>query len=153
MTRRNVEEEITARLDKMLSFEQPLPATSDGKVNVAALVRMLGLKAADTQYFHKIDSIKTAVNALAAEQGLAPIGARTEQAAADKKLLNRIAEQGRRAREIEIGAITNASLVEALSEDLRGARAEIVRLRRENTSLRERLALVEDCGFLFGDQP
>jgi len=88
-----------------------------------------------------------------AQTSLAPIGARTEQAAADKKLLNRIAEQGRRAREIEIGAITNASLVEALSEDLRGARAEIVRLRRENTSLRERLAMVEDCGFLFGDQP
>ena len=147
--RRNVEEDITSRLDSFLSKKASLPATVDGKVNVAALVRDLGLKASDSQYFFKIEAIKRAVNALAEDQGLAPIGARADLSAADKKILGRIAEQGRRAMEVEAGAVNNAALVNALTTELQAAQAEIIKLRRENATLRERLVLVDECGFLF----
>lgn len=68
-----------------------IPATNDLKVNVSGLCRALGLPPSDAQHFHRKEELKLAVNAVAEERGLAPIGAHA-QSIEDKLVLGRIAD-------------------------------------------------------------
>ncbi|WP_128080106.1 hypothetical protein [Roseicella frigidaeris] len=146
MPKRDVEADIAGRLEAFLHDGRRLPATKDGKVNVLALCHTLGLPVADAQHFYKKDSLKAAVNAIAREHRLLPIGARVEAAVADKIVEDRIAATARRAAE-DGRAATEATVAnEALMENLREARAEIARLRLENTALQERLRLLAEQG-------
>lgn len=72
-----------------------LPKTIDGKVNVEGLVKALIerepelVKRSDTQHFHNRKALKEAVDQVAAQMELAPIGARTrspEERLADARI-------------------------------------------------------------------
>jgi hypothetical protein len=53
-----------------------LPVLPEGKVNVVAIVRALGLRPADQKYFHTKPEIRDLVNAFAETQGVKAIGSR-----------------------------------------------------------------------------
>uniref|UniRef100_Q07NR9 Uncharacterized protein n=1 Tax=Rhodopseudomonas palustris (strain BisA53) TaxID=316055 RepID=Q07NR9_RHOP5 len=114
-----------------------LPTTSDGKVNVRALVRELGLKETDEQHFYRKTELSGPVNAIAAEQGLRGIGSRLRE---DELFAGVRVIVGRKAAEM-------SDLRRTLSE----REALISSLRAENAALRAKLALIEATGMLFRD--
>jgi len=94
MSKRSVEADLLTRLDRFVAAGHRIPATNDHKVNVSGLCRALGLAPSDAQHFHRKEELKLAVNALAEDQGLAPIGARvlTQE---DKLVQDRFAKLAR----------------------------------------------------------
>lgn len=114
-----------------------LPTTPDGKVNVRALVRELGLKETDEQHFYRKTELSAPVNVLAAEQGLKGIGSRYQE---DEAFAGVRVIVGRNAAEM-------SELRRTLSE----REALIGSLRAENAALKARLALIEATGMPFRD--
>ena len=150
ITKRDVEGDILGRLDRFIAEGGTIPATTDAKVNVLALCRALGLPASDAQHFHRKEAIKSAVSAIGAEQGLAPIGARGgAQDPQEEVLEERLREARGKARADAMAATEASAAVEVLVDNLRAARAEISALQAESRSLRERLRLVEEQGILW----
>lgn len=124
-----------------------LPSTSDGKVNVLALVRELGLKEHATQHFYDVDpkkdELRTLVNALAHRQGLKAIGARAgkgislpEEDLAAKKLIQRQSADNKR-----------------LSERLIELEALVFRQSQEIRQLKAMLRVREETGLLIRSRP
>jgi AcrR family transcriptional regulator len=116
-----------------------LPATADGKINVMALVRDLGLNPSDAQHFHRKRELFDAVNIAAEAMGLAPIGSRALDDEASVSVRAKLARVG--------GAEKKASedLVEALRRnDLLTAENE--RLRQKVLSLECQIASIYETG-------
>lgn len=113
-----------------------LPYTSGGKVNVRALVAALGLGAHQAQHFFRHTILRTAVNSVAEEQGLLPIGSQAdveeEDTMAGKIVANRLRQVQAR----------NSELSKVVAEQA----AALERLRLENVSLREQLRLLSQTG-------
>jgi hypothetical protein len=147
--RLDVERLILDRLDIFIQGGNKLPATGDGKVNVAGLVRCLDLKPSDAQHFFKKEALKVAVNALADEQGLAPVGARAALDQADELLNARIARTSGQARDDARAAAEQSAAASALLVELQEAQREAAALRLERNALEERLRLVEERGVLW----
>jgi hypothetical protein len=85
MIRRNAERELLKVLQPYLDEvvdryrrdgTVTLPVTTDGKVNVTGLCRDLGLSTSDVQYFYRKQALADAVNVVAEELGIDPIGSR-----------------------------------------------------------------------------
>jgi hypothetical protein len=150
MARRDVEADILGRLNAFVEAGGRIPSTVDGKVNVVGLCRELRLPPSDAQHFHKKDTIKSAVNGLAAEQDLLVIGARAESTdPAEEKLEDRIRTAHGRAREDAMAAEEAHAGMAALVEELRAAQAQIAALQVQNRVLEERLRLIEERGLFF----
>jgi hypothetical protein len=145
MAKRNVEGEISALLDDFVASGKPLPTTVDGKVNVLALCRVLGLASSDAQHLHRKESLKTVINALAEDQGLLPIGARA-QTDEDRAVESRIARVAAQAKDDAQAAAEQAAAAAAMLAELRLAQDELEKLRLENQALRARLQIIEDGG-------
>lgn len=146
MSRRDVEAEILSALDTFVGRKGRLPATADGKVNVAALCREIGLRLSDAQHLFRKEGVRTAVNALAEEQGLLRIGARAEREAADQAVHDGIARVGAQARRDAQAATEQSAAAAVLIEELAQARAEIEALKLARASLEARLRIFEDGG-------
>ncbi|KQQ11831.1 hypothetical protein ASF53_16855 [Methylobacterium sp. Leaf123] len=115
-----------------------LPAT-DGKVNVRAVVRQLirrdgRLRPSHEQHFFDKPALRSAVNAIAAEQGLAPIGSRAP-GAEDDALRTRLGRVAREASGLRQVLVEREGLIDAL--------------RRENHALREQMRLLEETGMVL----
>jgi hypothetical protein len=150
MTRRDVTADILDRLSGFIEHGRKLPVTVDGKVNVVALCRDLGLLESDSQHFHRKDALKSAVNGIAAAQGLRGVGARGQPVdEAEATLERRIADANSNARQDALAASEAAAARDALAAELRAAQAEIADLRVENRALAERLRLLEETGLMF----
>jgi hypothetical protein len=151
--RRNVEEDILDRLETHVAKGRPLPAlpSPEGdRVNLLALCRALGLKAADAQHFYRKETVKKTVSALAAEQGLIGVGERGESLDfQETRIEDRIKEVNSRARRDAVAAEETSAALEALVDELHAAQAQIAVLREANRSLEERLRLVEEHGVLW----
>jgi hypothetical protein len=113
-------------------FETTLPSTVDGKVNVRAIVKALGLPVQQEQHFFKNASIRSTVNAVAEEQGLKPIGYRNEQDDADAVVFARMKQVSKRSSDLGQLVAEQAATIEWQ--------------RREIASLREQLRIVEETG-------
>ena len=146
MNRRDVESEVLSALDAFVERGGSLTATADGKVNVAALCRDLGLRPSDAQHLFRKDAVKTAINALADEQKLLPIGARAEREAADQLVHAGIARVGAQARRDAQAATEQSAAATFLVEELAKARSEIETLKLARASLEMRLRIFEDGG-------
>lgn len=146
MAKREVEAEILGALDSFLAQGNALPGTCDGKVNVAALCRALGLRPSDAQHLFRKEALKTVINAMAEEQGLRPIGARTEREAADEAVHDSIARVAAQAMRDAQAAIEQSAAAAVLLDELATAKAEVERLRLENKALRTRLHIFEEGG-------
>lgn len=119
--------------------EATLPATRDGKVNVRGIARSLALRPSQEQHLFRNAELRAAINSVAAEQGLKPVGAHTEADPADKAVADRLKQ------------------VQARSNDLAKAVAELTaiveRQRREIRGYRERLGLLAETGQVFRTEP
>jgi len=146
MSRRDVQAEMLSALDAFVGRGAELPATSDGKVNVAALCRELGLRPSDAQHLFRKEAVKTAINALAEDQGLAHIGARAERDASDEVLRDGMARVATQARKDAQAAAEQSVAASVLLDELVLAQTEVERFRLENESLRFRLQLYEEGG-------
>jgi hypothetical protein len=104
-----------------------------GKVCVRQLVRDLKLGEADEQFFYDKPELAGPVNAIAAAQGVEPIGStsRTEGDAGVRKRLGR-----------------DARTISDLRRSLAEREATVVALREDNARLRARLELVEETGLI-----
>ena len=149
MSRRDVEADVLSALDAFVGRGNRLPATADGKVNVAALCRELGLRPSDAQHLFRKEAVKTVVNALAEEQGLLHIGARADREAADQAIhdgIARVGAQARRDAQAATMAAEQSAAAVVLIEELAQARAEIEALKLARSSLEARLHIFEDGG-------
>lgn len=112
--------------------EPTLPATRDGKINVRGVARALGLRPSQEQHLFRHAELRTALNVVAAEQGLKPIGSQSEADEMDKAVAGRLRQ------------------VQARSGDLMKIVAEqaavIERQRREIDAYRAQLGLLEEGG-------
>ena len=128
-----------------------IPATSENKVNVIALCRELNnVTEADAQHFHKKDEIKEFVNARAIEQGLLPIGHRTQIDDADIELEHRIRQTSAQAKHDAQAAVEATAAQQSLLEELKTVRLELTNKNLEMTALKERLRLIEEAGLFLG---
>ncbi|MBR0688537.1 hypothetical protein JQ594_21605 [Bradyrhizobium manausense] len=116
-----------------------LPATVDGKVNVRALVAALGRPQSQEQHIFRKAELKSAVNAVAVEQGLKPIGNRLPSEELDKAVADRMRRTDMRSSEVSKLAAEQAAV--------------IVKQRRTIESLREQLRMFEETGQVLRTGP
>jgi hypothetical protein len=141
--RRDPEADILDALEAFFQSGAPIPVTVDRKVNVSALTGALGLRPADAQYFHKTPSIKEAVNAVAIDQGILPIGHRADQAKADSIVAGVIAKTANKARADAQGSIEARHAYAALMDEHATSQRRIAELERQLAAAHRRLAEYE----------
>ena len=142
--RRDVEDRILQALDAFVEAGKRLPATSDGKVNVAALCRDLGLRTSDVQHIFRKEAVKTAVSALALDQDLLPVGARAEREAADQACHKVLAKAKSSARRDAQAAAEQSAGALAILAELASTKSEVEGLRLANEALRARIHMFEE---------
>ena len=134
----------TAYLAQPKSNRKPtLPHTTDFKANVAAIAAALEPPLTDGQskYLHRHDELKNLVNLVAEGQGLRPIGARTQEDAADEALKARLVMQAKSSKEDAQAAVEAKAREAALTMELQKALHLIADLEDENMRLRAQLDL------------
>jgi uncharacterized coiled-coil protein SlyX len=109
-----------------------LPATSDGKVNVRAITLAIGRPQSQEQHLFRRPELKAAIDAVAIEQGLKPIGARNQPEDLEKAVVARMRRTDMRSNELSKMVAEQASVIE--------------RQRRTMDSLREQIRLFEETG-------
>ena len=148
MARKKKADLILDAIDEAVAKKFFLPSTNDGKVNVKKLVETLGLKTSDAQYFFKDDGVKTAINAIAEDQGLLPIGHRADMAESDRVVRERLSRVQSSARKEAVSAVESLAAYGALSEELTRLRSDYEAVCCERDALKERLALISEGIFL-----
>lgn len=142
---KSISPEILAKLEPYLEqldqsweaqpegLRQPtLPVTVDGKVNVRAIAKAIGLRQSQEQHFFRKRELAAPINALAQIQQVKPIGSRLLSDRHDKASVDRLAR-----------IVTEKNdLARVLAEK----EAEIETLREENAMLRSRLTQIESTG-------
>jgi hypothetical protein len=115
-----------------------LPSTPDGKVNVRAITLALGRPQSQEQHLFKRPALKSAVNAVAIEQGLKPIGSRLPEDL-EKAIADRMRRTEKRSSEMSKLVAEQASVIE--------------QQRRTIESLREQLRMFEEVGQVLRTAP
>lgn len=115
--------------------EPTLPVNEWGQPCVRELVKTLRLTKHKEQHFYKKAEIKSALNAVATEQGLKPIGTKDAEEAEDKPVADRL-KQANTAR---------SDLAKTLAE----REAVIEQQRRLIASFREQMRLLEETGVVM----
>ncbi|MGE5503960.1 MAG: hypothetical protein ACM31L_06005 [Actinomycetota bacterium] len=153
MVKRDVVADVLGRLDRFVADGGTLPGTNDGKINVSALCRMLGLEPSDAQHFHRKDEIKLTVNALATEAGLLPIGARAEADAREKEITSKIVAVADRAKEDAQDALEARAVAARLQYQVDELIRENGALRARLAAAEERLRFTQETGLVLRDRP
>jgi hypothetical protein len=109
-----------------------LPSTPDGKVNVRAITTALGRPQSQEQHLFKKPELRAAVNAVAAEQGLKPIGDRLREQDLEKEVAAQMRRTNMRSGELSKLVAEQASVIE--------------QQRRTIESLREQVRMFEETG-------
>jgi uncharacterized coiled-coil protein SlyX len=109
-----------------------LPVTTDGKVNVRAVAEASGVGAAREQHLFKRQELRAAINAVAIEQGVKPIGSRQPSEDLEKEVAARLRRTDMRSSELSKLVAEQASTIE--------------RQRRTIEALREQLGAFEETG-------
>jgi uncharacterized coiled-coil protein SlyX len=128
---------LEAKVDEWLAQPEAdrrptLPATVDGKVNVRAVAEEAGIGIARVQHLFKRDDLRSAINAIALEQSLKPIGSRLPSDDVEKEVAARMHRTDARANELGTMVAEQAATIE--------------RQRRQIDALREQLRAFEDTG-------
>ena len=120
-----------------------IPATTDGKVNVRAVATAIGLKTTQEKYLYERAELSSLVNLMAEGQGLAPIGARLSQDAADRAVKAKALFQAKNLRLAAQAAVEAQAQQEELLQVIKDLGRENQRLTAENLRLSARLEAVE----------
>lgn len=116
-----------------------LPTTSDGKVNVRAITLALGRPRSQEQHFFKKPELAAAINAVAVEQGLKPVGARNQPEDMEKAVAARLRRVEGRSNELSKLVAEQASVIESQ--------------RRTIESMREQIRMFEETGQVLRTAP
>ncbi len=126
------------------SRKPTLPVTPDGKVNVRAVAKAIGLTESQEKYLYERAELTQLINLVCDGQGVLPIGSRVTQSAADKALKERLIKQSKAAQEasqaaVEADGALQAALnrVRELSDELEDVKAQNIRLRAQVESIRD----------------
>jgi len=149
MPKRNVIEDILSKFDDFIATGAQIPATSEGKVNVDGLVQAFGCKPSDNQHFFRKEEIKLAVNAVAENQGLKPIGYRADQSKQDKEFRKRLIRVSRSAKKDAESALEARAAVSQMQREIDDLRDKNIVLQRELSALKERERFTKDTGNVF----
>lgn len=125
-----------------------LPSTPDGKVNVRAIAREIGLKVSQEKYLYERDALSSLINLMAEGQGLRPIGSRLTTGAGDAALKEQVHRQGQLTKQATSAAIEAQAANAELLERLRAAVAEIETLKSTNLRLQAQLDAVHAGVFI-----
>lgn len=120
-----------------------IPSTGDGKVNVRQVGAAIGLKQTQEKYLYERGELSSLINLMAEGQGLAPIGARVAQDAADKAVKAKALLQAQALRATSQAAVEAQAQHEELIEKIKELSRDNESLRAENTRLRARLDSIE----------
>lgn len=101
-----------------------LPSTSDGKVNVRAITLALGRPQSQEQHLFNKPELKSAINAVAIEQGLKPIGARLP-GDLEKAVADRMRRTETRSNELAKLVAEQASVIEKQRRTIDGLREQL----------------------------
>jgi hypothetical protein len=115
-----------------------LPSTSDGKVNVRAITLALRRPQSQEQHLFKRPELRSAINAVAVEQGLKPIGSRVPDDV-EKAVADRIRSAERRSSDMSKLVAEQAAVIE--------------KQRRLIESLRAQLGIFEETGQVLRTKP
>lgn len=134
-----LDERARAWLDQVGDRQPTLPSTLDGKVNVRAITVALGRPQSQEQHLFKKPELRAAINAVAAEQGLKPIGDRLREQDLDKEVVAQMRRTNMRSGELSKLVAEQASVIE--------------RQRRTIESLREQMRMFEETGQTLRTRP
>lgn len=115
-----------------------LPTTSDGRANVAAIVRDLEWPESHQQHIHRKPVLKSVINAVAIAQGLKPIGPSSSEDL-EKVVADRMRRTEKRASEMSKLVAEQASVIE--------------KQRRTIDGLREQIRIFEESGQVLRTAP
>lgn len=120
-----------------------IPATNDGKVNVRQVGVAIGLKLTQEKYLYERGELSSLINLMAEGQGLAPIGARVSQDAADKAARARALLHAQDLRAASQAAVEAQAQHEELIQKIKDLSRACEELGAENLRLRARLDAIE----------
>ncbi|KQQ40878.1 hypothetical protein ASF58_07900 [Methylobacterium sp. Leaf125] len=113
-----------------------MPATRDGKVNVRGVARALGLKPSQEQHLFRHAELRAALDAVAIEQGIKPVGTRPEADEMDKAVAGRLRQVQARGNELSKVVAEQAATIERQRREIRGYRAQLGLLEATGQLLR-----------------
>ncbi len=113
-----------------------LPHTNDMKVDVRGIVAALGLKQHQEQHFFKKPVLRDAVNVVAIQQGLKPIGSRTAFDAVEKPVAERLARSERSENEMTRTLAEREMVIQDLRGRIRALEAQLGLLEETGMTLR-----------------
>ena len=116
--------------------EPTLPSTRDGKVNVRGVAQALGLKPSQEQHFFRHAELRTALNAVAGEQGLKAIGSHAEADEMDKVVAARLKQVQARSNDLSKVVAEQAATIERQRREIQGYRAQLGLLEEVGQTLR-----------------
>ena len=125
-----------------------IPATGDGKVNVRQVGKAIGLSLTQEKYLYERGELSSLINLMAEGQGLAPIGARVSQDAADKAAKEKALRQAQNLRAASQAAIEAQAQHEELIERIKDLSRAYEELSAENLRLKARLDAIESGMFV-----
>lgn len=120
-----------------------IPATGDGKVNVRQVGQAIDLKVTQEKYLYEREELASLINLMAEGQGLAPIGSRVTQDAADKAVKEKALLQAKNLRAAAQAAVEAQAQQAELLQRIEDLSRELQALTAENTRLRARWDALE----------
>lgn len=129
-----------------------LPITPDGKVNVRAIAKAIGLTENQEKYLYERAELTQLINLVCDGQEVLPIGSRVTQSAADKALKERLVRQSKAAQEASQAAVEADGALQAALDRVQELSDELEAVKAQNTRLRAQLQSVEDGIYVSVDE-
>ncbi len=128
-----------------------LPLTPDGKINVRAVAKEIGLKESQEKYLYERSELTDPINLICEGQGVLPIGSRLTQTAADMAIKERLVRQAQAATNASQAAVEAQGALQGLVETVSSMADELESVRAENDRLRAMIEAMQEGIFVRVD--
>jgi len=129
-----------------------LPVTTDGKVNVRAIAKAIGLTENQEKYLYERAELTQLINLVCEGQEVLPIGSRVTQSAADKALKERLVRQSKASQEASQAAVEANGALQAALDQVRELSIELEAALAHNTRLRAQIQSIQDGIYISVDE-
>lgn len=128
-----------------------LPLTPDGKINVRALAKAIGLKQSQEKYLYERPELTQLINLICDGQGVLPIGSRLSQTAADKAIKEQLVRQARAVTDASRSAVEAQGALQEMLTRVRDMAVELETVKAENRRLRAQIDAMHEGIFVKVD--
>lgn len=128
-----------------------LPLTPDGKINVRALARAIGLKESQEKYLYERPELTQLINLICDGQEVLLIGSRLSQTAADKAIKERLVRQTRAATDASHAAVEAQGALQEMLARVKDMAIELEAVKAENQRLRAQIDAMQEGIFVTVD--